>query len=181
MPPRREGPDKQGWSADRRPFDSPAGFRMLIPGWPQFFWGQGEAGAGAARLLRRRGRRGCPGVGDLAVLVLLRVRLPRPRQLDHRRAGPGFVPRLFATHRRADDRGLAGGPPRYAGDADPGRYRVARSAPDRTRSVYLVNCWAYRGAGPSADTGSGSDCRPRAGSMRPAWSPSPGRKSSGRS
>jgi hypothetical protein len=27
---------------DRRPFDSPAGFKLLVPGWPQFAWAQRE-------------------------------------------------------------------------------------------------------------------------------------------
>jgi hypothetical protein len=28
----------------RLPFDSPAGIRVLVPGWPQFYWGQRERG-----------------------------------------------------------------------------------------------------------------------------------------
>ncbi|MGO9470307.1 MAG: hypothetical protein ACLQIB_35560 [Isosphaeraceae bacterium] len=28
----------------RRPFDSPAGFKLLVPGWPQLFWDQRERG-----------------------------------------------------------------------------------------------------------------------------------------
>lgn len=29
---------------ERRPFDCPAGLRMLFPGWPQYFWGQRQRG-----------------------------------------------------------------------------------------------------------------------------------------
>ena len=42
--PRRDPAGDQGWPVGRLPFDSPAGIRVLVPGWPQFFWGQRERG-----------------------------------------------------------------------------------------------------------------------------------------
>ena len=141
--------------------------------------GARESGAGCCSAPSSSPRGPGPGLGDVAVLGLPRLRLPRPRQLDHRCAPPGFVPRLFAAHRRTDDRGLAGDPPHLPAlltlvdTAWPG------SAPDRTRSVYLVNCWAYRMPAPGAGHWVWLHRPPRAGSMRPASSPSPGRRSSG--
>ena len=29
---------------DRRPFESPVGLKMVVPGWPQFSWGQRQRG-----------------------------------------------------------------------------------------------------------------------------------------
>ena len=29
---------------DRRPYDSPLGYKMIVPGWPQFSWGQRQRG-----------------------------------------------------------------------------------------------------------------------------------------
>ena len=29
---------------DRRPYDSPVGLKMVVPGWPQFSWGQHQRG-----------------------------------------------------------------------------------------------------------------------------------------
>src|SRR5438045_3145736 len=34
-----------GWPVDRRPFDSPAVWKVLVPGWPQSSWGQCERGS----------------------------------------------------------------------------------------------------------------------------------------
>ncbi len=42
--PGREQPRQHGWPVGRAPFDSPAGLRFIVPGWPQFFWGQRERG-----------------------------------------------------------------------------------------------------------------------------------------
>jgi len=42
--PRRDPAGDQGWPVGRVPFDSPARLRVLVPGWPQFFWGQRERG-----------------------------------------------------------------------------------------------------------------------------------------
>jgi hypothetical protein len=37
-----EKTSKSFGSVDRRPFDSPAGFKLLVPGWPQLTWDQRE-------------------------------------------------------------------------------------------------------------------------------------------
>ena len=42
--PGREQPRQHGWPVGRVPFDSPAGMRLIVPGWPQFYWGQRERG-----------------------------------------------------------------------------------------------------------------------------------------
>lgn len=42
--PGRDQTRRNGWPVARVPFDSPAGIRVLVPGWPQFYWGQRERG-----------------------------------------------------------------------------------------------------------------------------------------
>src|SRR5262249_9346749 len=34
----------QDWPANGRAFEAPAGLRVLVPGWPQFSWGQRDRG-----------------------------------------------------------------------------------------------------------------------------------------
>ena len=97
--------------------------------------GARPSGAGCCSALPRGRRRRGPGLGDLALLVLLRVRLPRPRQLGDRRHPAGLLPGLRPADGRADDRRVPGGPPLPAGAPDPDRHRLAgrRAGPDAER------------------------------------------------
>src|SRR5690348_15856186 len=42
--PCRRAADERDGAGRRRPFESPAGLRLLVPGWPQFSWGQDQRG-----------------------------------------------------------------------------------------------------------------------------------------
>ncbi len=145
---RREVADNRRWPGDRRPFDSPAGFRLLIPGWPQFFWGQGERGwvllgsfivaAGAGVLAWGTWLSWC----FFAFAFLAHV----SSTTDAFRQGsfPVYSRRTAVPMIAASLAILLYLPALLTliDTAWPG------SAPDRTQSVYLVNCWAYRSAGP---------------------------------
>ncbi len=146
--PRRAASDKRAWPADRRPFESPAGLRLLIPGWPQLAWGQGE--------------RGGVLLGSFVVALAAGI-LAWGTWLSW-----GFFAFAFLAHVSSTTDAIRQGSfpvysrrstvPMIAGalaallylpalltlalTAWPGR------APDRTQNVYLVNCWAYRSAGP---------------------------------
>jgi hypothetical protein len=145
---RREAAVARGRPADRRPFESPAGFRLLIPGWPQFNWGQGE--------------RGWVLLGSFAVALAAGV-LSWGTWLSWCFFAFGFLAHVTST----TDAIRQGSFPVYsrrtavpmiAGSLAILLYLPALlslvvtawpgSAPDRTRSVYLVNCWAYHGASP---------------------------------
>jgi hypothetical protein len=147
--PRREAAVDREVSADRRPFESPAGLRLLVPGWPQLAWGQGERGRvllGSFLV--------AAGVGILAWGTWLSW---------------SFFAFAFLAHVTSTADALRQGSfpvysrraavPMIAGALAVLLYSPALltliatawpgSAPDRTRSVYLVNCWAYRNARPS--------------------------------
>ena len=134
--------------ADRRPFEAPAGFRLLVPGWPQCFWGQTARGwvllgsflgtAGAA--VMTWGTWLSWTLFAFAFLVHVSSATDAIGQSSFpvyaRRAAPTMIAVALAV--------LLYLPAilTLVDTAWPG------SAPDRTRSVYLVNCWAYRGAAP---------------------------------
>jgi hypothetical protein len=146
--PIREAANKENWPGDRRPFDSPAGLRLLIPGWPQFFWDQRERGwvlfgsfvvaVGAGILTWGTGLSWC--FFGFAFLAHVSSTTDAIRQSSF----PVF-PRRAAVPMIAGSLAVLLYLPALVTLADtawPG------SAPDRAQSVYLVNCWAYRNAGP---------------------------------
>ena len=42
--PSRRAEVEREWPGSRRPIESPPGLRLLVPGWPQFAWGQAGRG-----------------------------------------------------------------------------------------------------------------------------------------
>ena len=150
--PRRAASDKRAWPADRRPFESPAGLRLLIPGWPQLAWGQRERGgvllgsfvvALGAGILAWGTWSG--GVSSRSHSSPMSARPPTrsaralSRSIPRRAAVPMIACALAALF-------YLPGLVTLVITAWPG------FAPDRTRSVYLVNCWAYRRRRTSAGT-----------------------------
>ncbi len=147
-PPSRQAAGHRHWARDCRPFESPAGFRLLVPGWPQFSWGQRER---ASVLL-----------GSF-VMALAAAILAWGTWLSW-----GFFTFGFLAHVSSTTDAIRQGSfpvysrrtalPMIAGSLAvvlylPGLLTLIATAwpgaaPDRTRSVYLVNCWAYRGTGP---------------------------------
>jgi hypothetical protein len=147
-PPIREAPGHRDTAANRRPFLAPPGFRLLVPGWPQFSWGQRE--------------RGGVLLGSFVMALVAGV-LAWGNWLSGCFFAFGFLAHVSST----TDAIRQGSFPVY-----PRRTAVAMiagalatllylpgllaliatawpgAAPDRARSVYLVNCWAYRGARP---------------------------------
>jgi hypothetical protein len=132
----------------RRPFESPAGFRLLVPGWPQFSWGQGERGwvllgsfvvaAGAAVLAWGTWLSWC--FFAFGFLVHVSSTTDAIRQASF----PVYARRTAVPMIAGSLAVLVYLPVLLTliDTAWPG------AAPDRTQSVYLVNCWAYRGAPP---------------------------------
>jgi hypothetical protein len=146
--PRRAAAGDPGWPVDRRPFESPPGLRALVPGWPQFVWGQRQ--------------RGWVLLGSFAIA------LGTGLVTWGTWVGWGFFVFAFLTHVTATTDAIRQGSfpvyPRRAAwlmttaalgllvylpalgillaTAWPG------FAQDRTHSGYLVNCWAYRGTEP---------------------------------
>ena len=139
---------ERDWPGRRRPFESPAGLRLLVPGWPQFSWGQGGRGwamfgsflvaAGAAVLSWGTWLSGCFFAFGFVVHVSSTTDAIRQASFPvyARRATlpmiAGALAVLFYLPILVT----------LIDTAWPG------ASPDRTRSVYLVNCWAYREATP---------------------------------
>jgi hypothetical protein len=134
--------------ADRRPFESPAGLRLFVPGWPQLAWGQRERGwvlLGSFLV--------AIGAGILAWGTWLSWSFLAFAFLAHVTSTTDAIRQgSFPVYSRRTVVPMIGGA--FAAFlyvpalltliamAWPG------SAPDRSRSVYLVNCWAYRSAQP---------------------------------
>lgn len=145
---RRAESGKREWPPDPRPFESPAGPRLLIPGWPQFSWGQRE--------------RGC------VLLVSFVVALSAGILAWGTWLSWCFFTFAFLAHVTSTTDAIRQGSfPSYSPRAIvplisvtlglflylPALLTLAETAwpglgPDRNGSVYLVNCWAYRGAAP---------------------------------
>jgi hypothetical protein len=145
---RREQAGDATWTVDRHPFESPARLRLLVPGWPQFSWGQHA--------------RGWVLLGSFAVSLTAAILA----------WGTWLALCLFAfaflTHVTSTTDAIRQGSfpvyssktavPIIAGVLAIVFYLPALlmliatawpgSSPDRTHSVFLVNCWAYRGAEP---------------------------------
>ena len=86
---------ERDWPVDRRPFESPAGLRLLVPGWPQFSWGQRERGwVLLGSFVVGRWRPGSWPGGPGSAWCFFAFALPRPRQLDDRRDPAGLLPGL---------------------------------------------------------------------------------------
>lgn len=132
----------------RRPFESPAGLRLLVPGWPQFSWGQGQ--------------RGWVLLGSFVVAAVAAV-LAWGTWLSWCFFAFGFLVHVSSTTDAIRQASFPVYARRTAVPMIAGALAVLiylpvlltlidtawpGSAPDRTRSVYLVNCWAYRGATP---------------------------------
>ncbi len=145
--PRRAASETREWTVDRRPFERPAGARLVVPGWPQLVWGQRERGLvllgsfvvamGAG--LMSWGTALAWGFFGFAFLVHVSSASDAIRQgsfpAHSRRAalpiaaalgGLLYFPLLFGL----------------SVTACPGTVQ------DRSHSVYLVNRWAYRGDAP---------------------------------
>jgi hypothetical protein len=147
--PSREAADTRDWPGHRRPFESPAGFRLLVPGWPQCSWGQRE--------------RGWVLLGSFLVAVGVAI-VAWGTWLSWCFFAFGFLIHVSST---ADAVRQASFPvyarraavPIVVGALAMLIYMPCLSAlittawpgaaPDRTRRVYLVNCWAYHSAQPS--------------------------------
>jgi hypothetical protein len=147
--PSREEPVTSDWPANRRPFESPAGFRLLVPGWPQFSWGQRERGwvllgsfvvALSAAILAWGTWLAC-GFLAFGFLVHVSSTTDAIRQASFpvyaRRAAVPMIAGALAVVIYLPFLSA------LVATAWPG------SAPVRTRNVYLVNCWAYLKAKPS--------------------------------
>ena len=146
--PSRQAAAARDWASPRRPFESPAGLRLLVPGWPQFSWGQGQRGwvlmgsfllaAGAAVLAWGTCLSWC--FFAFGFLVHVSSTTDAIRQASF----PVYARRTAVSMIAVALAGVVYVPVLLTliDTAWPG------SAPDRTRSVYLVNCWAYRGATP---------------------------------
>ena len=84
---------------DRRPFESPVGLKMVVPGWPQFSWGQHQRGwvlvGSFAMALAGRAL----DLGNLVGLGFLRLCVHHPCHVGHRRAPARFVPDLSQPDR----------------------------------------------------------------------------------
>ncbi len=146
--PGREAADSRAWPVDRRPFESPAGPRLLVPGWPQLAWGQSERGwvlLGSFLV--------AAGVGILAWGTWLSWPFLAFAFLAHVTSTADAIRQgSFPVYPRRTAVPMIGGALAallyvpglliLIATAWPG------SAADRSRSVYLVNCWAYRGAQP---------------------------------
>lgn len=145
--PRPPASEKRDWLADRRPFERPAGLRLLVPGWPQFAWGQRERGfVLVASFL----------VGVGAAILAWGTWLSW-----------GFFAFAFVAHvTSASDAICQGSFPSYSRRT---AWPIAATlgtmiylpillglivtawpgaAQDRTHNVYLVNCWAYQRTSP---------------------------------
>ena len=146
--PRRAVADDRGWPGDRRPFDSPAGLPPAHPWLAAVLLGPGRAGLGAARLLRRRRGQGVLAWGTWLSWCFFAFAFLAHVSSATNALGQGSFP--VYSRRTAV--------PMIAGSLAVLLYMPALltlvdtawpgSAPDRTRSVYLVNCWAYRSDGP---------------------------------
>ncbi len=145
---RRVSARGKSWPLDRLPFDSPAGARVLVPGWPQFAWGQRE--------------RGWVLLGSFAFAVAAGILTWGTW------VGWSFFAFAFLSHVTSTTDAIRQGsfpvyPRRTALLMITGAFAVllylpALSAlfvtacpsftPDRTGSGYLVNCLAYQGTQP---------------------------------
>lgn len=138
----------KSWPPNRLPFESPAGPRVLVPGWPQFSWGQRERGwvllgsfifAVVAGLLTWGTWVGWSFFG-FAFLTHVTSTTDAIRQgsfpVYPRRTASLMVTGAFATlgYLPALSALFVTACPSYVSD--------------RTGNGYLVNCWAYRGAQP---------------------------------
>ncbi|HZW30253.1 MAG TPA: S26 family signal peptidase [Isosphaeraceae bacterium] len=146
--PRRAEAGGQGWLVNRRPFEAPAGWRVLVPGWPQFFWGQQQrawvllgsyvVAIGAGLLTWGT----WVGLSFFAFAFLTHV----SSTTDAIRQGSfPIYPRRAALVLTATALALLVYLPALA------TLFVAawpRFSPSGTHHGYLVNCWAYHGAGP---------------------------------
>jgi hypothetical protein len=147
-PPSRQARGHRVWAGHRRPFESPAGFRLLVPGWPQFSWGQGE--------------RGLVLLGSF-VVALAAGFLAWGTWLSCGFFAFGFLAHVSSTTDAIRQGSFPVYPRRTAVPMIAGSLAVLLylpvllaliatawpgAAPDRARSVYLVNCWAYRGRAP---------------------------------
>ena len=137
-----------GWRVDRRPFESPAGLRVLVPGWPQFSWGQRQ--------------RAWVLLGSFAVAIGAGLWTWGTWM------GPCFFGFAFLTHVTSTTDAI------HQGSFPVSRRRAAfvmtavalamlvylpagaalfvaawpGFSPTGAHHGYLVNCWAYSGAGP---------------------------------
>jgi hypothetical protein len=146
--PSRKAAVERDWPAQRRPFESPPGLRLLVPGWPQFSWGQDQRGwvllgsflVAAGATVLAWGTWLAWGLVAFCFLVHVGSTTDAIRQASF----PVYARRTAVPMIAAALAVLLYLPILSAliVTAWPG------SAPDRTQSVYLVNCWAYRSAQP---------------------------------
>ncbi len=87
-------PGDLGRRIDRRPFESPVGLKMVVPGWPQFSWGQHQRGWVLVGSFVMALAVGLWTWGTWLRLGFLRVCVHHPCHVGHRRAAAGVVPDL---------------------------------------------------------------------------------------
>lgn len=146
--PSRQAAAVRDRSTGRCPHESPAGLRLLVPGWPQFSWGQRE--------------RGWVLLGSFLVAAGAAI-LAWGTWLSWAFLAFGFLVHVSSTTDAIRQASFPVYAPRTAVPTIAGALATLvylpllltlidtawpGSAPDRTRSVYLVNCWAYRHATP---------------------------------
>ncbi len=85
---------------DRRPYESPVGLKMVVPGWPQFSWGQRQRGWVLVGSFVVALAVGLWTWGTWLGWAFLRFRLRHPGHVGHRRAPSRFVPDLSRVGRR---------------------------------------------------------------------------------
>jgi hypothetical protein len=136
------------WPLDLLPFESPAGLKVLVPGWPQFAWGQHE--------------RGWVLLGSF-VFAMAAGFLAWGTWIGWIFFGFSFLSHVTSTTDAIRQGSFPVYPRRTAVMMISGALAVflylpalaalfatacPGFAPDRTGNGYLVNCWAYRGALP---------------------------------
>lgn len=141
-----------GWGtgapAGRRPFEAPAGLRLLVPGWPQLAWGQFDRGrvllgsfsVALATALMAWGTWLAWGLLAFAFLAHIGSAVDAVQQSS------------FPVYRRRVAVPIITG---VLGAAIYLPFLLTLleiawpgSSPDQSGQAYLVNCWAYRGAEP---------------------------------
>ena len=166
----------------RRDGRSPAGPRILIPGYPQWSWRQRERAADPVRLLRRR--RWSVGVfawGTAVGLAVLAFAFADPRVLGGRRDPPVRLPGLRPVGPGGHGLGRARGvcyAPALAGGLGLRLADRARGAASRGLSGQPLGLSRRGAPSPARRSGSGRPGGP--GPRSPGSSPAPASGSSGR-
>ena len=150
MPKRPEQVDarRPNLSGDRRPFDFPAGWRIIIPGWPQLHWRQPE--------------RGCVFLATF-LMCLVALQFAWGTWVGWLLFGFAFLTHVTSVLDAIRQSSFPVYPRRMAWVVTSGALGIGFYAPalmvfattawpcylhDEIHSGYLINCWAYRDTPP---------------------------------